>query len=570
MADGDAEATTRSAATEFVDAMAARHDPVDDGAATHGPMHGLGSRDDDKERVRHDRDRQPDGQALEGDHGQPDGQELEGDHDEVVDDVQHGGMVVDRDAPAVQPPENTDDPCVSGAESEGRDRNLEDDDDVSVSSADNNMDMDITADENDTEVGAVEDGAVAGTPGVDVDFVMNWNGALESDGENPYGDEDDMDDEPMYTEASANPSCFRSLRRRLDKVTTWTSLLSILGVDGTLGFSEKQYFVMGAIVQTSSANMSSLMCSRSFRRTLRTTLIEYCYPASRIMYVNENKYPNRFSSKDTYVSPDNGGATAPENCVRLVMPTEWAKLDVVTYPVYDALYGEASRKFSQNIDIEDSALVRFRDTYLRRTAQVSTRLRGMMCTTYACIGDVVWFPCAKDPGLVDLGLTDWRIRPDKDSSGPHGVCVGGPLGPTFGIGMGGDWTRDEEASAYCDLPDCYASMEQFLTVTLSTHAERVTATKAGAENAEQEQTDNTVPETAGNTKYTTQASFTDDGQLLDLELNPGDTFTVLRPSKVSTKYVSVCLFHTSPVGGTEGIPRERFMWVKSELSLIHI
>ena len=91
-------------------------------------------------------------------------------------------------------------------------------------------------------------------------------------------------------------------------------------------------------------------------------------------------------------------------------------------------------------------------------------------------------------------------------------------------------------------------MEYFITATLSDKVERLKRNTDG-------DTDTTVPESGDPSTYTTQESFTYQGHVMEAELHPGDTLSVLRPTQVTTKHVSVCLFHTSPVGGTKGTPR---------------
>ena len=121
--------------------------------------------------------------------------------------------------------------------------------------------------------------------------------------------------------------------------------------------------------------------------------------------------------------------------------------------------------------------------------------------------------------------------------------------------MGSEWTRDKQASTNCQLPDFYAAIEYSINATSRESAERLRHIIDG-------QNEN-VPENDGPHKYSTQAKFRNEGQLLDIELYPGETISMLRPPKVSGKCISLCLFRTSPVGALR-ISLKAPLWVKSE------
>ena len=76
--------------------------------------------------------------------------------------------------------------------------------------------------------------------------------------------------------------------------------------------------------------------------------------------------------------------------------------------------------------------------------------------------------------------------------------------------------------------------------------------------------DLTVAEGTHLRRYSSQATFTDDGNMIDVELHAGDTASILRPKTAHPGKCIVCVFHTSPIAGTRGFPRERIVWLAVE------
>ena len=66
-------------------------------------------------------------------------------------------------------------------------------------------------------------------------------------------------------------------------------------------------------------------------------LSEWCFPKSEVYFVANVECPRGTAVIKT-VNTCNAGKKAAQACVRVVMPTEWAKLDVASYTFYSDIF----------------------------------------------------------------------------------------------------------------------------------------------------------------------------------------------------------------------------------------
>lgn len=125
-------------------------------------------------------------------------------------------------------------------------------------------------------------------------------------------------------------------------------------------FSQKGSAILRAAIKNGNYG-GELMSARSFRGTVRRTMLQYNYPKSNLLFIEEKPKSNLYSSNIRNVQEKNVGSTAAQNFVRLICPSEWARLDIASSHCYQQVYRGRTDDASP-FDIEYSSILRDRHT----------------------------------------------------------------------------------------------------------------------------------------------------------------------------------------------------------------
>ena len=286
------------------------------------------------------------------------------------------------------------------------------------------------------------------------DDITNW-GAFLAEAEDELM-ADDANIEPTESIArctSGSIQTLTSLRRRLHCVAQWSSLLSILCLDGNTVFSEKQYAVLSTAIGTASGG-KALACPRSMRNTIRKTLLTHCYPRSSISYICDNVRANRFTDGPSHSVPSDVSSREAKDCVRLILPTEWAKMDVISLPFYNAVFNDSGDVKQGQVDVEYTAVVHDRAEVLRDKPGIRAYLRDSYSSVATHHGEEIMIPCSNDPSSDARPLRGWNIlRSPQHVTGAGRVSISGLVGPTVGVGMEGTWATVNAVREESDIGD---------------------------------------------------------------------------------------------------------------------
>ena len=137
---------------------------------------------------------------------------------------------------------------------------------------------------------------------------------------------------------------------------------------------------------------------KTIRRHMRINLTAWCFPASAVRFVEEIERP-RVVQKTKLVRTHNDLKKQAQACVRLVLQSEWAKIDIATYSFYSDVYEHPNREDSSYLSIESAPIVQSRAAFVGSTPQLWSLFVGAPCITKQ--GDVVDIPCAGRPSQVE-------------------------------------------------------------------------------------------------------------------------------------------------------------------------
>ena len=358
----------------------------------------------------------------------------------------------------------------------------------------------------------------------------------------------------------------RTLRQRMVNVVDWSRLVSMLCMDGSIPFTETCYTTMVQVVAGCTRG-PTLKGVRSVRRNISVNFMKFCYPTSVLVLACRNTRANPVTSTDEAVTLSDGSRTRPENAVRIVLPSAWAKMDIATLSTYRSIFERNPDDASSRVDIEYSPIVRRRTTTLFTHAHLKAQFRNKFCMSPADIGDMVSFPCSADPQLRSHSVKGWVTETDTGlGSSGRGVVVNGTVGPTVGVGFASEWNQPFEPGQQQKLPATYYEAERYLLELLK----KPTAVWDGCnKNAAHSIQDDKLLVGSSSFKHSVieaastirQATARSTRTTHHIDLFAGDTVTSLRPCDAQWSSRHVCLFVASPTSYAMRRVPERLIWV---------
>lgn len=353
----------------------------------------------------------------------------------------------------------------------------------------------------------------------------------------------------------------RSLRRRLNLVVRWDTLLSLLCLDGNTVFTERQYSILCAAVRHGRYGCN-LMSPKRVNGTLRRSLLRYSYPGSDLFFIAENIARNFYSGHTRYVQPKNAPNTAVQNCVRLIYPSEWAKVDVACHHCYSHIYCSTTTNTS-SIDIEYSAIVRDREAELMATPCIRVGFKDLFVTVPSREGDKVYFPCGRNPDLDGKAIKGWTITEDVGMHATDGdFVVSGILGPTIGVGFTDEWNESHACPDAGTSHRDYIMLEQQVSKCLRIPSKALKSLFSKKKGSSPHMS-------TGNSSQLGQSTLTGHHAIVDADFCAGDTITFLRPTACEWTDGVVCVFHTSPISPVLSCAAEKILWLKVSTSNGH-
>ena len=371
------------------------------------------------------------------------------------------------------------------------------------------------------------------------------------------GTDDDSDSDVSTGEdgraTGPSSSAIRTMRRRICNVLRWDRLLSVMCLDGKTAFTEKQYKYVCMAVKTCRDEIS-MRTPRAIRRTVRRLLLTHCYPRNRVTYVGENAGCTSDSTFSRSVQPWNTGASSPLDCVRLILPSDWAKMDVLTKPFYDAVYMKTHDN-GKAVDVEYTNIVLRRHNVFQTKPALRATFRETACTSYAELGDLLSFPCSRQPIFHAQGICGWVATAEEQQgrTSTYNATIG-LVGPTVGVGFESGWGTQSDEKLDLAFPNDFLELEALLLSVVQQPTRNLDGTLSRRVN---DRSDASVPD-SGFLQTTILGSS---GTIMDIPLYPGDTVTSIRPSQHAVSEGVVCVLLASAVSGMLSKPAERLLWV---------
>ena len=321
----------------------------------------------------------------------------------------------------------------------------------------------------------------------------------------------------------------KSLHNSARLLLSWESLLGLLSIIGSVPFSSRQFDVLRDMIDTASSGERQLCTYKTVRQSHWNYLLQHIYPRSNLLYVQTKDNQRRRPTQSVILTQNNNRQDS-RDCIRLLLPSEWALLDVLTLPIYQQLFGEESEG-ERPLSIERSQLVqgnRHRVLGGRHTFWVLYRDSILP----SMLDDMIEVRCSvPDGNLNQCMYTSWK--PDTGSSSStcrdtHRdiVRIHGRVGPMWCVAPHNESTPLDELLTIdmVDMEKSFYAAFRSATVPINCH------------------------------------TF---GDRLEpaLELFPADICTFLRPAGPNVSNL-ICIMVSSFIGKTKGCPAERLIWIE--------
>ncbi len=355
--------------------------------------------------------------------------------------------------------------------------------------------------------------------------------------------------------------------RSLMTVLRWDRLFSFFCVSGTSRFTYAQYEILEAAIRTCSNDSERLKTFKTIRSTQWNFMRVILFARSEVRYVNTNAHRSHRRKIQKTVSTISNEEKDPRDCARIILPSEWAKLDILTLHIYRSIFGDLSKQ-SQRLCIEQSPLVseNYRSRYVSGRCSLWASFRGTVTPT--SLNDSVTLTCTSIQYIRDNQFQNDRwvssFKVDTNETSFNGRvgpmwCVVGEKGCTGASSETVSGLTSEEMKIFVKMKKATHSFGS-LHLLHST----VECSAAASENNYETGTGDTGRTSRCGAsrscnkpdKFGTSVSPV----YSNIFLFPGDICTIIRPSSDMTSSF-LCVMISSFLWREDGKIAERCIWI---------
>ena len=358
---------------------------------------------------------------------------------------------------------------------------------------------------------------------------------MPSDDDSDYGPSDEEH------EARNVPS---TVLTRLRRLVTWDRMLANVSFSGRRAMSAEQYQFFSASL-TGANPCVKLITYKTIRTTHWKAMLRHCLPPSNVYFLS--RLP-RHKPTAPPVKTLNGGVQDPADCARIILPSEWAKLDILTLPFYEEVYGGDQKSRPGSLNIEFTPIVQHRTVLTGHKLTIWAEYNDAVCPCER--GDVVRFPCnARPAGASGTAISELWVsagaQPQTESTSYE--MIQGVVGHMWTVEA--TYCAPHESSLRKELTHLNQHEMSILTVL---HYRKPLPIRS------QDNFGHHAPPKPG--KKRKQATLEEIRIPDELRLYPGDTCAFIRPAgHEGTNHT--CVFVASLAGRSIGGRSERISWV---------
>ena len=349
----------------------------------------------------------------------------------------------------------------------------------------------------------------------------------------------------------------RTIKQGMRYLVPWNRLLALLSLHGSVRFNQRTYKLMAEAIQTASDRRIRLPTAKTVRNKQHEYFIGTCLPENGLHHLRTMEHPCTLRLNQASVRAVDGSYRHPRECIRLVLPSAWARLDMQLHNVFSDIITGDHHTNENLLSIERTAAIRNRRILTGTASTFWASHDGEM--TAARPGDSVSFLSTDHLGNFNP-IKGWPCaRSSTQVSHQSTYLVQGKVGEQWCVGKNGFRSLHTTAIVSADLHPQERKVYKCLAVSFSpvlstneTFRNKSTEVRQGIRKTSSAiSSSNRVPSHDANAHST-------------LIVYPSDICTFIRPLDKPDSHHIVCLFITSIVSTVTGGISERLVWVDLE------
>ena len=150
----------------------------------------------------------------------------------------------------------------------------------------------------------------------------------------------------------------RTVRKSQRYVLRWERMLAFTAVTGSNHFTADAYKFLSKRVATASKGDKKLSTYKTLKRTQWEFMRDNLFAKSAVFFVGHNRNQNHRAPCRKTIQTINKGDRDIRDCIRTVLPSEWAQLDIQTLPIFNKIFPDKPLGARIGINIESAPLVK--------------------------------------------------------------------------------------------------------------------------------------------------------------------------------------------------------------------
>ncbi len=233
--------------------------------------------------------------------------------------------------------------------------------------------------------------------------------------------ETDSENTDQTTAHQREEKLIKLMSKGLKYAASWSNVLSFLSVTGRTRFSREQYKIFQDAIKSSSNSADNLLSYSSVRENQTKYFNMTCFPESTIIWIPCTSLRTTLSGNITKTLTAEGHMKDVRECVKIVMPSAWAKYDMSLYPTHSDIIEGTHVSDVAKLSIERSPIVNGREYHIGNSSSFWSMYKGNLASID--IGTLISIP-VNDCLSADSGLSSWATTTEKDKHAV--VCKTGP------------------------------------------------------------------------------------------------------------------------------------------------
>ena len=360
------------------------------------------------------------------------------------------------------------------------------------------------------------------------------------------------------------------VNRRVKKFLRWEAVLGMLLTAGFGNFTADQFEAMNDAIDTASSGIcggsaKKMPTYKTSKESLWREIQKFSLPRSRTVFICDTSSPRAPLARKFFVKTDKEEMKDPRDCARIVLPSEWAKVDVRNRSFFQEVTAVTTSDPLHQYSIEDAPVTKQRDLSIMHTLALWVDRNGLIST--ASIGERVTFLCPRLPETHD----NEQWLPDSwtttvSTGNPETVQVQGTVGPIWMVTPRVVTPVMPDEPKYLEERECVLWRSLATSnVTVPTHHRN--STEEDGEESEDDQDDLWEYEnnmcSSRETRSRRQRKMTFYvPSAHNVDILPGDICVIIRPDREMPEPDMFCLYQASMLGVHQNSFAERLVWIR--------